>query len=118
MNNEFLRQYKRIGKACRWDLTGKNGELKEALVRLTGGFPEDMAWEGVEYFLPGENTEEEVQKGADFLDLHNKELNGDASLFTGEDWLFLKELVNDYASEMDMEWVAYFMQFLLDRKIL
>ncbi len=118
MNNEFLRQYKRIGKACGWDFSGKEGELKEVLVHLTGKFPEDMSWEIAENILAGENLELEVQKGVDIQDLHNGELNESQSVLTEKDWQFLKEIVNVYAAELDMEWVTYFMQILLDREII
>ncbi|MDC7221821.1 MAG: hypothetical protein PQJ59_17955 [Spirochaetales bacterium] len=118
MNNEFIRQYKRISKTCQGDFTGKEGELREVLTRLLGGFPSEMAREGADYFLPGNSVEEEVQKGADLLDLHNEELEGDKAYFTAEDWNFLKELINAYAEDLDMEWVAYAMQFLLDRDLL
>ncbi len=118
MNNEFLRQYKRISKTCQGRLEEREGELREALVRLLGGFPRDMALEGADYFLRGESWEEEVQKGADLLDLHNEEFDAPSSVFDREDWAFLKELVNSYADELDMDWLTYFMQFLLDRSLL
>ncbi|MDC7223438.1 MAG: hypothetical protein PQJ60_06820 [Spirochaetales bacterium] len=118
MNNEFLRQYKRISKACKGDFSGGTEELKEVLIRLLNGFPRDMAREGADYFLPGLNVEEEVQKCADLTDLHNEELESSQTVFTGEEWTFLKELINAYAEDLDMEWVAYAMQFMLDRNIL
>jgi hypothetical protein len=118
MNNEFIRQYKRISKSCQGDFTGKEGDLKEVLIRLLGDFPKEMAREVVDYFLKGESFEEEVQKGADLLELHNGDLNGSETVFSREDWEYIKELVNAYSDELDMEWMTFAMQFLLDNRIL
>jgi len=118
MNNEFLRQYKRISKSCQGQLDQKGDELREILARLMNRFPAGMAREGAEFFLKGEAWDGEVQKGADLIDLHNEELNGESCTFDREDWVFIKELVNSYADDLDMDWLTYSMQFFLDMGII
>lgn len=118
MNNEFLRQYKRIAKAHSGDIYRMLPDLNDTLVRLLSPMPEEMALELADYFLKEEDFEERIQRCADLVDLYGEDIDINESVLSRDDWLFIKELVNSYGGELDMDWVAYFMQFVIDMDIL
>jgi 5'-deoxynucleotidase YfbR-like HD superfamily hydrolase len=118
MNNEFLRQYKRVSKKHSGELSKMIPDLKELFSSLLKDFPSDMVFDLIEKFIKDDSSENDIQRAADIIDLYNEELDGENSDLSLEDWFYLKELVNSYAEDLDIEWVAYVMQLLLDKNIL
>ena len=118
MNNEFLRQYTRISKKHSGNMPAMINDLKEQFTSLLRDFPNDLAIDLTEYFIQENSTEEDLQRAADVIDIYNEELDGEVTVLTNDDWIFLKEQINSSAMDLDIDWVAYFMQFILDRHIL
>lgn len=117
MNNEFDRQYRRISKKHQGDFTAMEEDLMEALTSSLRKFPEDMRAEFVTYFFD-DLKEDDVARMLDLVDLHDEELDGDKTVLTMGDWTLIKNLVNSYAEDLDLEWVTYLMQFILDKGVL
>lgn len=118
MNNEFLRQYKRISKNHGGDFDKMTEDLIEMLAKLLGSFPETMRDEIADYIIMDSANEEDLQRAADVVDFHNEELNIEESVLTDRDWNYIKEMINSFAAKLDMDWVTYAMQTFLDKGVI
>lgn len=67
------------------------------------------------YCSERENIFDSMEILTDIVDLFNGDYDEDADPLGEEDWLFVRNLVNACAEEMDMETVTYIMRFIVDR---
>lgn len=113
--NDFERSCKQVRKKHDY----KNGpELREELKDLFAGSlgqTDEMALDIFEYILPSDDLEDlHVQRLSDMVDLFQMNYEEGYNKLSLEDWRYLKDLVNGWALEMDMDIVTYVMQNVVD----
>lgn len=113
--NEFERSCKQLRKKYNF----KNSpelidDLKELFIKSLGQ-PEDMALDLFEHVLDGKDLEDsQVVRLSDLVDLLQMNYDEGFNRLEMDDWKYLKELVNGWALEMDMDIVTYVMQNVVD----
>lgn len=122
MNGEILKGYKRISKKCGADreLCRKNFiEYAEKSFRMV---PSDMAEEMIDFFTDDrDELDQVVEKLDDVFDLFigNGNFEGETVL-EGTDWVFLKELINQWATteDLSLDLVTDVMTIVLEKGLL
>jgi len=116
MTNEFMRQYRHIKKKNpQAGFEEIKPELREVLDRSLPPFPEAMVEEAWLYFLQPLTEPDELEKAADFVDFCNSNLEVDQSVLEENDWLFIRDLVNMFAMELDLDFVSEVMTVMVDK---
>ncbi len=115
MEGDLVRAWKRSKKKHGWDNDEDIGaDMRETLARCAP-VPRSMAEELAAYFFPGPIDEESVYRSEELLEILTGVWAAEASALTDEDWEFLKELVNEWAVEMDMGIVTDIMKVIVER---
>ncbi len=106
MNGDLSRAYKRLMKKNGWDNSGATAvELRETMIRLSP-VPLGMAEEMADFYLNDPMDADTVYKSDEILELLSGTWAPENSLLESDDWDFLKEQVNAWALEMDMDVVT------------
>jgi len=106
MNGDLSRAYKRLKKKNGWDdveVTAK--ELRETMIRLSP-VPAGMAEEMADFYLNDPVDSDAVYRAEEILELLSGSWIPEGSILKIDDWDFLKEQVNAWAMEMDMDVVT------------
>ena len=114
-SNDFNRNCKQLRKKYKYECTNEfMNDLQELFVKALGQ-PEDFSLELMEYCCPGNLPEDRhFDKLADMVDLFQMDYDESFDRLEQEDWAYLKELVNSWAMDMDMDIVTYIMQLVVD----
>lgn len=120
-SERFLRDVERALKHERATDDGSAPDrIYELAVRSLPPLPEPMKEDLVSYFLhpTSLDTGDEVRARAEYfsavVDLFACDYDTEADPLRSEDWAFLRELVNDFAVELDMTIVNYVMRLVVD----
>ncbi len=106
MNGDLSRAYKRLKKKNGWDNSEAiAAELRETMMRLAP-VPMGMAEEMADFYLGKPLDDDVVFKSDEILELLSGTWSSENSLMEIDDWDFLKEQVNAWALEMDMDVVT------------
>jgi len=106
MNGDLSRAYKRLKKKNGWDDTDRTAkELKETMIRLSP-VPAGMAEEMADFYLNDPIDSDAVYRAEEILELLTGSWIPEDSKLGIDDWDFLKEQVNAWAVEMDMDVVT------------
>ena len=117
--NELIRQVKQLRK--------KNPEvsfedmkkpLYQTLERVLPPFPEAMVEEAWQYFILPAGNFDDLERAADFVDFCHDNLELDRSVLTEEDWLFIRDLVNMFAQELELDFISFVMGVILDKGLI
>ncbi len=113
--NEFERSSKHIRKKYNYENSPElMADLSELFVKYMDQ-PEDLSLDVFDYVLNGRELEDgHIIKLSDMVDLFRMDYNDEFNHLELEDWRYLKELVNGWALEMDMDIVTYVMQRVVD----
>ena len=113
-SNEFNRHCKQLRKKYNYECTEDfMKDLQELFVRALGQ-PEDFSAELMEYCCPGTVAEDrDFDRLADMVDIFSMDYDDSVDRLEQADWAYLKELVNSWAAEMDMDLVTYIMQLVV-----
>lgn len=113
-SSDFNRGCKQLRKKYNYECTEEfMADLQELFVKALGQ-PEDFSIELMEYCYPGNSSEDKYfDKLADMVDLFMMDYDESFDRLDSKDWAYLKELVNSWAMDMDMEIVTYVMQLVL-----
>ena len=115
MDGDLVRAWKRLKKKYGWDEIEKiDRELREDMARFAP-VPRDMGEELAVFYLASPVDEERIWKSEEILELLNGTWTPQQSALTNDDWDFLKEQVNAWAAEMDMDIVTDVMRAAVDR---
>lgn len=115
MEGDLSRAWKRLKKKRGWeDMAGITADLRETMVRLAP-IPQDMAEEMADFFLTEPVDEEILYKSEEVLEVLTGDWRPADSALTDDDWDFLRELVNAWAPELDMDVVTDVMKLIVDR---
>ena len=95
-------------------MAGITADLRETMVRLAP-IPQDMAEEMADFFLTEPVDEEILYKSEEVLEVLTGDWRPADSALTDDDWDFLRELVNAWAPELDMDVVTDVMKLIVDR---
>ena len=113
--NEFERSCKQLRKKYNFENSPELlNELKELFTKSMGQ-PEDLSLDLFDHVLDRKDLEDShVVRFSDIVDLF--QMNYDAGFNNLEinDWRYVKDLVNGWAMEMDMDIVTYVMQNVVD----
>jgi len=114
--NDFDRSCRQLRKKYKYEFSEEFLEdLKHLFVRALGQ-PEELTLELMDYCCPGETFEDELQERmGDIVDLFRLDLDENSSRLTQSDWEYLKDLVNSWAMDMDMDVVTYVMQHIVSQ---
>ncbi len=114
MSGDLLRTWKRLKKKYGWEETEAiDSDLREVMMRLLP-VPEGMAEELADYFLIYPTGEEALYRSEEVLELFAGVWQPADSALNGEDWLFLRDLVNEWALELDMDIVTEIMRHVIE----
>jgi len=115
MDGDLARAWKKIKKHRGWDdAAGIARDMRDTMVR-NSPVPRDMGEEMAAYFLAEPVDEEAVYKAEEILELMGGTWTSVDSALDDDDWDFLKDLVNDWAVDMDMDVVNDIMRAVVDR---
>jgi hypothetical protein len=114
MEGDLLRAWKRLKKKYGWDdRENITTEIRELMVRIMS-VPPGMAEELADFYLPEPVGEENIYKSEEILELLWGAWVPENSVLAGDDWDFLKEQVNAWALEMDMDIVTDVMRAVVE----
>ncbi|MDF1567279.1 MAG: hypothetical protein RQ801_11545 [Spirochaetaceae bacterium] len=117
MEGDLSRAWKRLKKKRGWeDTVGITFDLRETMVRLAP-IPKDMAEEMADFYITEPVDEETVYKSEEILEVLTGDWRPAESALTDDDWDFLRELVNAWAPELDMDVVTDVMRVIVDRGV-
>lgn len=106
MNGDLSRAWKRLKKKNGWDdAEGIALELRETMIRLSP-VPTAMAEEMAAFYLFNPVDADAVYKSEEILELLCGTWVPENSVLETDDWDFLKEQINAWALEMDMDVVT------------
>jgi hypothetical protein len=113
-SNDFTRSCKQLRKKYKYECTDEfKNDLQDLFLRAMGQ-PEELSLELMEYCCPGDYMEDQnFDKMADMIDLFQLDYDETYDRLEPEDWSYLKELVNSWAMDMNMEVVTYIMQLVV-----
>lgn len=115
MEGDLARVWKRLKKKYGWDDTERvDSELRENMVRFAP-VPQDMGEELAGFYLASPVDEEKIWKSEEILELLAGTWEPSGSALEEDDWDFLKDLVNAWALELDMDVVTDVMRVVVDR---
>ena len=113
-SNEFNRSCKHLRKKYQYECTEEFLKELEELFKKALGLPEDFSSELMDYCYPGSEVDDKYfDKLADMVDIFNMEYDENVDTLEKEDWIYLKDLVNSWALDMDMDLVTYVMQLVV-----
>ncbi len=93
-------------------------DVRALFLRLLGG-DKQIGRELFDHVLKeGRIGEEEILRLGDMVDLFTQDYDRNISSLGPEDWEFIKDLVNAWAAEMDLELVTSIMQEVLNEGLL
>ncbi|QEN07851.1 hypothetical protein EXM22_07545 [Oceanispirochaeta crateris] len=112
---DFERSCKQLRKKYNFESTPEfRDDLNELFTKALGE-GEDFSLELFEYCVPSEAVEDKnIEKLSDMIDLFLLDYNSEFNHLVEADWIFLKDLINVWALDMDMDTVSYIMQLVLD----
>ncbi len=116
---DFERTYRSLRKKYKGMIGNEESrdfrrDLLEAFL-LSLGENEEMGRELFDYCTRLDLMEKlQVEKLADMLDLFHQNYDSSCNQLNDEDWVFVKELVNGFAEEMDMDNLTYVMQQVVE----
>ena len=115
MEGDLTRAWKRLKKRRGWeDTAGITADIRQTMVRLAP-VPKDMAEEMADFFVTEPVDEEAIYKSEEILEVLTGDWISVDSALTDDDWDFLRDLVNAWASELDMSVVTDVMRVIVDR---
>lgn len=110
MNGDLSRAYRRLKKKNGWEDSGKITSEMKAAMRKLSPVPEAMAEELADFYLQDPVTADALNKSEEILELLNGTWGAENSILESDDWDFLKEQVNAWAIDMDMDVVTNVMK--------
>ena len=115
MEGELTRVWKRARKKYGRDAQEEiAGSIRHVIVKHFP-IPNEMAEEIAEYYLEQEIDYCLVEKLDEIQELMNDRWLPEESALGGDDWDFLKDLINDWALEIDMELVNRIMKIVVEK---
>jgi hypothetical protein len=97
--------------------------LRDSFFQQVLHLPEDMRYDLFDYFLETTDFEIVEYRGFDTLTerlraviaLFLMDFSPTDDIFTADDWTYLKEIVNDYALDMDDSALLYIMKLIVEK---
>jgi hypothetical protein len=115
MEGELTRAWKRLKKKNGWDNEAKTeSDIRELMIRFSP-VPRGMAEEMADFYLPSPLSQDALCKSDEILELLTGSWAAQGSCLEEDDWEFLKEQVNEWAPEMDMDVVTSVMKAVVER---
>lgn len=115
MDGDLSRAWKRLKKKKGWDdAEGIASEIRKLMIRFAP-VPPGMADELADFFLPDPVDENVIFKAEEILELLAGSWAPEDSVLEEDDWIFLKEQVNAWALDMDMDIVTDVMKVVVER---
>lgn len=113
--NDFERSCKQLRKKYNFENSPELVlELNEMFTKSLGQ-PEDMALDLFEHVLDRKDLEDShIVRLSDMVDLFQMNYDDGFNSLEIDDWKYMKDLVNGWALEMDMDIVTYVMQHIVD----
>ncbi|MFA7566023.1 MAG: hypothetical protein WCY01_03285 [Alkalispirochaeta sp.] len=114
-SQNFLAQERHLHKSHPPDSDGYFRALREALGRHLSQFSDEMVSDTFDFAIArGTDTAEAIQLMADIIDLLWMQYDDQNDPFVIQDWEYVRELINENATELDMDLVQYVMERVVD----
>ncbi|MCG8453763.1 MAG: hypothetical protein MI717_11330 [Spirochaetales bacterium] len=115
MNGNLHRDWKRIRKARGYeDEQGIAEELREVFVQMAP-LPQDMGEELALRFLSEPVDDEVLYRTEEVLEVLDGQWTAQDSALRDDDWAYLRDLVDSWATELDMDVVTSVMRVVVER---
>lgn len=115
----FTARAARLRKDHRDDPAALAGALEELLVSSLRHIPEQMSREIAGHCLATRDDDEaRIQALADMVDLLHQQYDEQADPLSTADWALLRDCVDEYAHDLDMNLVQYVMERVVSHKAL
>lgn len=119
MSNELMKRYKGLRKADpKADFEELKAPLRDALRKALPPFPEAMIEEVWQYFIFPAQNQDDLEKASDFVEFCHDNLELDRSLLEEEDWLFIRDIVNMFALDLDLDFVSFVMTVIVNKGLI
>ncbi|OQX29368.1 MAG: hypothetical protein B0D92_04020 [Spirochaeta sp. LUC14_002_19_P3] len=110
MNGDLFRAWKKSKKnRGRESYQSMAADVREVMARLIPA-PRAMAKEIADYFITVPFDEDVLYRAEEIVNLFTAEWSREDSLLNDGDWDFIKEMINAWALEMDMDIVTNVMR--------
>ena len=115
MDGELSRAYRRIKKSRGWNNPLEiSKDLKTEMVRLLPLSPL-MAEDIAVFFISAAPDDNSVYRAQEVLELFDGSWErGADSLLTENDWEYIRDSIDEWAAEMDMEIVTFIMRIIVE----
>ena len=114
--NKFERSCKQLQKKYHFKNTPQLLDELKVLFSENLGQPGDLALDVWDYVLDcGDLEDSHILRLSDMVDLFQMDYDDRFNSLSRDDWKYLKDLVNGWAAEMNMDIVSYIMQRIMDR---
>jgi hypothetical protein len=114
MEGDLLRAWKRLKKKHGWDDTENiTAEIRAMMIRIAS-VPLGMAEEMADFYLPEPVDEDAIYKSEEILELLAGSWVPDNSILEDDDWDFIREQINAWALDMDMDVVTDVMKAVVE----
>ncbi|POQ99069.1 hypothetical protein AU468_10650 [Alkalispirochaeta sphaeroplastigenens] len=118
-SQKFLTQCRKVPLQAFLSAGTEQDQLESLFARFLGAVPRELARDLLDHTLETAGTRDEAQqKLADLVDLFWLQYDDAADPLTFPDWELLRETVNTWAQELDIDLVQYIMERVLTHKAL
>lgn len=121
-SSTFLKHSRRLPRATESDLQDPaNQALEELFLRHLPKLPRGIGLEILSHAIQGEHDRDRDQLYqflADMVDLFWMEYDDEANPLTREDWEVLRDIIDEYAQELDLTLVQYVMERVVSNNAL
>ncbi|MFW5695568.1 MAG: hypothetical protein ACOCYB_10400 [Alkalispirochaeta sp.] len=118
-SRSFIAQAHKIRKHTAGDSAAYARQLEERFVRQLSHLPEEAA---AELYAHGTATrtdrDEQIQVLGDLLDLLHQQYDDETDPLLPEDWVLLREIIDQQADELDMNLIQYVMERVVSHRAL
>ncbi|MFW5827376.1 MAG: hypothetical protein ACOCU4_04755 [Alkalispirochaeta sp.] len=118
-SRSFIAQAQKIRKHAAGDPAAYARELEERFVRQLSHLPAEAA---ADLFAHCRATrtdrDEQAQVLGDLLDLMHQQYDDEADPLLPEDWVVLREIIDQHAGELDMTLIQYVMERVVSHRAL
>ena len=110
-SRSFIAHVQKARKAAAGNEEVLQRDIEHQFRRQAPQIPEDMTGDLVSYALGArDDRDDQIQLLADLLDLVQQQYDETADPLLSQDWQLVRDLVDQYALELDMSLVQYIME--------
>ncbi|MEX2443156.1 MAG: hypothetical protein WD492_06115 [Alkalispirochaeta sp.] len=118
-SRSFIAQAQKIRKHAAGDTTTFARDLEQRFAKQLSHLPAEAAAELFSHCTTTRTDgDEQVQVLGDVLDLLHQQYDDEADPLLPEDWVLLREIIDQHAGELDMDLIQYVMERVVSHRAL